>query len=56
MQKSKSDHSIFYKNISSRIILSVMYVNDIIITESDSKGISSLKSEFCTDISCLKKN
>ena len=44
MQKSKSDHSIFYKNISSRIIVSVMYVNDIVITESDSKGISSLKS------------
>ena len=44
MQKSKSDHSILYKNLSSRIIVSVMYVNDIVITESDSKGISSLKS------------
>ena len=44
MQKSKSDHSIFYKNSSSGIILLVVYVDDIVITESDSKGILSLKS------------
>ena len=44
MQKSKSDHSVFYKNSSSGIILLVVYVDDIISTESDSKGISSLKS------------
>ena len=44
MQKSKYDHSIFYKNSSSGIILLVMYVDDIVITGSDSKGILSLKS------------
>ena len=44
MQKSKYDHSIFYKNSSSGIILLVVYVDDIVITKSDSKGISSLKS------------
>ena len=44
MQKSKSDHSIFYRNFSSGIILLVVYVDDIVITGSDSKGISSLKS------------
>ena len=44
MQKSKSDHSIFYRNSSSGIILLVVYVDNIIITGSDSKGISSLKS------------
>ena len=44
MQKSKSDHSVFYKNSSSGIILLVVYVDDIIITISDSKGILSLKS------------
>ena len=43
LQKSKSDHSIFYRNSSSGIILLVVYVDDIVITESDSKGISSLK-------------
>ena len=43
MQNSKSDHSVIYRNSSSGIIL-VVYVDDIVITRSDSKGISSLKS------------
>ena len=43
MQKSKSNHSISYKNSSSDIILLVMYVDDIVIIGSDSKGILSLK-------------
>ena len=44
MQKSKSDHSVFYKNSSSGIILLVVYVDDIVITRSDCKGSSFLKS------------
>ena len=44
MQKSKSGHSAFYMNSSSSIILLVVYMDDIVITGSDSKGISSLKS------------
>ena len=44
MQKSKSDHTVFYRNSNSSIILLVVYVDDIVIIESDSKGISSLKS------------
>ena len=44
MQKGKSDHFVFYKNSSSSIILLVVYVDDIVITGSDSKGILSLKS------------
>ena len=40
-QKSKFDHSVFYRNSSSGIILLVVYVVDIVITGSDSKGISS---------------
>ena len=39
MQKSKSDHSFFYKNSNSAIILLVVYVDDIVITRSDYKGI-----------------
>ena len=44
LQKSKSDHSVFYRNSSSGIVLLVMYVDDIVIAGSDSTGISSLKS------------
>ena len=44
LQKSKFDHSVFYRNSSSGIILLVEYVDDIVITGSDSTGISSLKS------------
>ena len=44
MQKSKSSHSVFYKNSNSSIIMLVVYVDDIVITGSDSNGISSIKS------------
>ena len=44
MYKSKSDHPVFYKHSDSGIILLVVYVDDIVITGSDSAGISSLKS------------
>ena len=44
MQKSKSYHFVFYRNSNSGIIILVAYVDDIFITGSDSKGISSLKS------------
>ena len=44
MQKSKYDHSAFYRFSSSCIILLIVYMDDIVITGSDSKGISSLKS------------
>ena len=44
MQKSKSDHSVFYRNSQTGIILLVVYVDDIIITGNDTEGISSLKS------------
>ena len=46
MQKSKFDHSVFYRNSNSSIILLVVYVDDIVIIGSDSEGISSLKSFF----------
>ena len=44
MQKSNSDHSVFYKNSQAGIILLVVYVDDIIITGDDMADISSLKS------------
>ena len=44
MQLNKSDHFVFYRNSSSGIIQLVVYVDDIVINENDSKGFSSLKS------------
>ena len=46
MQKSKFDHSVFYKNSEAGIILLVLYVDDIVITSSDTIGISSLRSSW----------
>ena len=59
IQKSKSDHSIFYRNSQACIILLVVYVDDIIITGNDMTSISSLKSflhgQFYTkDLGMLK--
>ena len=39
IQKSKSDHSIFYRNSEAGIILLVVYVDDIVIIESDMTSI-----------------
>ena len=44
MQKSKSYHSIFYRNSEASTILLVVYVDDIVFTGSDMTSISSLKS------------
>ena len=44
MQKSKFDHSAFSKNSNYGLILLVVYVDNIVITGSGSKGILSLKS------------
>ena len=57
MHKSKSDQFVFYKNSSSGML--VVYVDDIVITKSDSKSISSLKpflqSQFHTkDLGMLR--
>ena len=41
--KSKSDHSVCYRNSQASIILLVVHVDDIIITEDDMTSISSLK-------------
>ena len=44
MQKSKSNHSVFYRNSQACIILLVVHVDDIIIIGDDMASISSLKS------------
>jgi hypothetical protein len=43
-QKSKCDHSVFYRQSNSGLILIVVYVDDIVITGNDTGGISSFKT------------
>lgn len=50
VQKSKSDHYVFYRQSDGDIILLVVYVDNIVITSSDSRGILSLKSFFHTQL------
>ncbi|RVW25702.1 Retrovirus-related Pol polyprotein from transposon RE1 [Vitis vinifera] len=44
MNKSKKDHSVFYKKSTVGIILLVVYVDDIVIIGNDHAGISNLKA------------
>ncbi|RVX16304.1 Retrovirus-related Pol polyprotein from transposon RE1 [Vitis vinifera] len=44
MNKSKKDHSVFYKKSAASIILLVVYVDDIVITGNDHAGIYDLKA------------
>ena len=46
MQKSKSNHPVFYRTSSSGIIMLVMYMDDIVITGSDSKVFHLLSPFF----------
>ena len=44
LQKSRCDHSVFYRKSDAGIILLVVYVDDIVITGDDNEGILNLKS------------
>jgi len=44
LKRSQSDHTVFYKNTNLGSILLVVYVDDIVLAGSDSKGIDDLKS------------
>ncbi|KAK3038414.1 hypothetical protein RJ639_030580 [Escallonia herrerae] len=43
LQKSKCDHSVFYRKSAAGVILLVVYVDDIVITGDDCTGSTSLK-------------
>jgi hypothetical protein len=46
MQKSKCDHSVFYRNSNTGLILLVVYVDDIVITGNDSEASHLLNLSF----------
>ena len=47
MTRSTSDHSVFYHHTSSgQCIYLIVYVDDIVITDSDQDGIQKLKQHI----------
>ncbi|XP_057434172.1 uncharacterized protein LOC130726869 isoform X2 [Lotus japonicus] len=44
LRRSESDHTVFFKQTNKGCILLVVYVDDIVITGSDSEGIGNLKT------------
>ena len=46
MQKSTSDHSVFYRRSDNDIVLLVVYVDDIVITGNDALDICLSKLSF----------
>lgn len=50
INKCKSDHSVFHKTSKQGIILLVVHMDDIVITENDEEGITSLKQFIHTHL------
>jgi len=47
MTNNEADHSIFYHHSSVRCIYQVVYVDDIVFTNSDHHDISQVKQHLC---------
>ena len=47
MSRSEVDHSVFYRHSSAGCIYLIVYVDDIVLTESDNLDISLLKKHLC---------
>lgn len=46
MIRSEADHSVFYRRLAQGCIYLIMYVDDIVITDSDQQGILQLKQHL----------
>ena len=42
-KQSNADHTLFFKHYNGKIVILIVYVDDIVITGNDDKGISNLK-------------
>jgi len=47
MTRSEADHSVFYRHSNAGCIYLVIYVDDIVLTDSDHHDISQLKQHIC---------
>ncbi len=59
MMRSTNDHSVFFRHLNRKTIITVVYVDDIIITGDDGDGILALKQFLSkqfqiTDLGTLK--
>ncbi|XP_014506428.1 uncharacterized protein LOC106766193 [Vigna radiata var. radiata] len=47
MTQCKADHSVFYRHSSVGSVYLIVYVDDIVLTSSESHGISQMKQHLC---------
>ena len=47
MTRIEADHSVFYHHSSVGCIYLIVYIDDILLTDSDHNGISQVKQHFC---------
>ena len=47
-QRCIVDHSVFYRKTTCDCVLLAVYVDDILVTDSDTKGIADIKAHLQT--------
>jgi len=47
MTRCEADHSVFYRHSSAGCVYLIVYVDDIVLTDSDNHDISQMKQHLC---------
>jgi len=46
LERNKLDHNLYYRNENGKCVILVLYVDDLLITRSDTLGIKKLQSHL----------